>query len=110
MFFEVFLFLSAFVISYKTFQRLQANQNFAIIDLVKIIAMKAWRLAVPYYSMLLVLMAVNSRIINGPNWDTETTNSFGDCKRTWLPTLLFVGNLYPNYEILKGCYPQAYII
>lgn len=68
------------------------------------------RLAVPYYFMMLVLMAGSSRIIGGPNWDMESTYSFGDCKRTWLPTLLFVGNFYPNYEILKGCYPQGYVI
>lgn len=89
---------------------MEAKKDFGLRDLAKIIALKAWRLAVPYYSMFLVLMAVNSRITNGPNWDTETTNSFGDCKRTWIPTLLFVGNFYSNYEILKGCYPQAYII
>ena len=64
----------------------------------------------PYYSMSLVLMVINSRIANGPNWDTETTNSFGDCKRTWLPTLLFIGNFYSNDGILKRCYPQSYVI
>ena len=52
------------------------------------------------FILLLVLMVINSRIANGPNWDTETTNSFGDCKRIWLPTLLFIGNFYSNYEIL----------
>jgi len=73
--FEIFLFLSVFIMSYKTFQILEARQSSLFIgDYVRLMFNKFYRITIAYYTVWFLLWTLASRITNGPIWHNVLKN------------------------------------
>jgi peptidoglycan/LPS O-acetylase OafA/YrhL len=58
--------------------------------------------------MWIIIWGLSARVGTGPIWHTTNMN-MQTCETTWLPTLLFVGNLFPvEMKPYEGCYQQAW--
>ena len=102
---ETFVYLSAFMTSYRCFQIMEArNGNFYFKDYAKIIGRKFIRLAAPYYLIWFLLWSLTPRVAEGALW-YNTEKTYMTCQDDWLYTLLFIGNLVPaEMNIYQDCY------
>ena len=102
---ETFFFLSAFLISYKCFQIMDATgRDLTKKDIMKIYARKFLRLAPTYYGMWFILWGSTARIGHGSLWH-QTDSIFSHCKDQWIQTVFMLGNLIPqSMPFTIGCY------
>lgn len=95
LFVECFYMISVFFVANRCFEIMESKRNvLSIKDILKIYTRKFFRVAPAYYSIWLLLWVIYPRAGEGPLWHNTQMN-FSTCKEDFLPTLLFVGNIYP---------------
>ena len=78
------------------------------VDILKFWARKFLRLAPAYYFMWIFMLGLIARLGEGPIWNF-TDMDFEQCKRQWLPTFFFFGNIIPSImPPYTGCYQFAW--
>ena len=94
---DCFYMLSAFFIANRCFEIMELKGDvLSKTDVLKIYARKFFRLAPAYYSLWFVLWAIYPMAGDGgPLWHNTEIN-FETCKDDFIPTLFFLGNIYPK--------------
>ncbi|CDW75759.1 UNKNOWN [Stylonychia lemnae] len=101
---ECFLFISAFLGSYRLLQVQEARGGyFTFKDALKLIGRKLARLIPLYYITLFFGWAVSSRFFEGPLYGISK-KLYLNCDKYWWTQLIFIGNFFPFMgEATQGC-------
>jgi len=107
---ETFFAFSAFFASYRLLQVNEVQGTLFFSDYAKMWGRKFLRLAPVFYFVFFVGWAIFPYMGAGPIWYNSNL-MYEECSKYWWAQLLFISNLYPNFQAPnEGCFFWSYII